>query len=449
MITTNQRIVIMYKKILSILIIFLTIVFISLYGAESKTVKNLNDLSYCKNLYTYSGNHYAYFYGYTSDTLYSAQSIPDLNLRYIKVDGLIRAVCHNENYAYALYETKSSARSYSIVRMNMQNGNCNYFDIGAQSNIINSSFAATDDEIFIIRTDSYNSYAASYDTNGKRKYNYKFDSNVEKLFINDSKTYAVLYNGDIYALENGTHTFCNNLGNNHNFADAGAGYIYTEGKLLISLTDNSRENIVNAKTFRIVKCENKLFSLTTDTLKSSDGGKYSTPNPYMMAATKSFISVISSNYECNTISISEMYENKSNNNDYDDNVNQNYQDLDNHYKIKDNIMLGIESGTTVSQFKRNFSEKVTVYNKDGDVSASGKIATGFRCKVYGNTYKIAVRGDVTGEGNVKSNDVDIIMKNMIGLQSLENEFYAAADYNFDGVLDNRDLVAIAQKCLNR
>ena len=45
-----------------------------------------------------------------------------------------------------------------------------------------------------------------------------------------------------------------------------------------------------------------------------------------------------------------------------------------------------------------------------------------------------------------SNDVDVIMKNIVGLYALENEFYAAADYNFDGVLDNRDLVLIAQKC---
>ena len=433
------------KKAFSVLIIILTIVFIPLYSAESKSIQKLNDLSYCKNLYTYSGYNYAYFYGYTSDTLYSAQSIPDINLRYIKVDGLIRAVCHNENCAYALYESKTSGRSYSIVRMNMQNGGCDYLDIGSQSNIINSSFAVNDDEIFIIRTDNYNSYAASYDINGKRKYNYKFDFNVERLFINNSRTYAVLSNGDIYDIENGTHTYHNNLGNDHNFADAGAGYIYTEGKLLISLTDNSRENIVNAKASKVVKCENKLFSFTGNTLKSSDGSKYTISDPYMMTATANLISVLSSNYECNTINVSEMYENKSNNNDYNDNTNRSYQNLENHYKVKDNIMLGIESGTTVSQFRKKFSEEVTVYNKDGDVYASGKIATGFRCKVYGNTYKIAVRGDVTGEGNVKSNDVDVIMKNTIGLYSLENEFYAAADYNLDGILDNRDLVLVAQK----
>lgn len=434
------------KKAFSVLIIVLTIVFIPLYSAESKSIQSLNDLSSCKELYTYSGYNYAYFYGYTSNTLYSAQSIPDINLRYIKVDGLIRAVCHNETCAYALYESKATGRSYSIVRMNMQSGACDYFDIGAQNNIINSSFAVTDAEIFIIRTDSYNSYAASYDISGKRKYNYKFDFNIEKLFINNSKAYAVLSNGDIYAIENGMHTYCNNLGNNLNFANAGTGYVYTEGKLLISLTDNSRENIINAKASKVLKCKNKLFSFTGNTLKSSDGGKITIPDAYMLTATANLISVLSSNYECNTISISEMYENRNGNNEYDNNTNQSYQDFENQYKVKDNIILGIESGTTVSQFKKNFSEEITVYNKDGDASASGKIATGFQCKVYDNTYKIAVRGDVTGEGNVKSNDVDVIMKNIVGLYSLENEFYAAADYNFDGVLDNRDLVLIAQKC---
>ncbi len=441
----------MYKKSFYVLIIILTIVFIPLYNAESKSIQNLKDFNYCQELYTYSGYNYAYFYGYSPDTLYSAQSIPDINLRYIKVNGLIRSVCHDSYCAYALYESKATGHGYSIVRMNMQNGKCDYFDIGTQNSIINSSFAVTEDEIFIIRTDSYNSYAASYDINGKRKYNYKFDFNTEKLFINDSKAYAVLSNGDIYVLENGTHTYCNNLGNNHNFTNAGAGYVCTEGNLLISLTDNSRENIINAKASKVVKCENKLFFFSGNILKSSDGGKYTISDSYMMTATANSISVLLSNYECNTISISEIYESESGcgNEDFNNNINQSYQNLGNRYKIKDNIILGIESGTTVSQFKKTFSDNVTVYDKSGNISASGKIATGFGCKVYDNTYKIAVRGDVTGEGNVKSNDVDAVMKNTVGLCSLENEFYVAADYNFDGILDNRDLVLIAQNIKSR
>ncbi len=101
--------------------------------------------------------------------------------------------------------------------------------------------------------------------------------------------------------------------------------------------------------------------------------------------------------------------------------------------------------TTIAMLKKSMSDGVTVYDVDGDEVKSGRLKTGYLLRYSGGDYPIAVRGDVTGEGNVNTKDIKQLMDVLADLKKLSNEYYIAADYNFDGIVDTCDLVLIAQK----
>ena len=54
-------------------------------------------------------------------------------------------------------------------------------------------------------------------------------------------------------------------------------------------------------------------------------------------------------------------------------------------------------------------------------------------------------GDITGEGNVKSNDVSALMSYFVNKSDLSGVYLKSADFNRDGNIDNKDLVSIARQ----
>ena len=85
------------------------------------------------------------------------------------------------------------------------------------------------------------------------------------------------------------------------------------------------------------------------------------------------------------------------------------------------------------------------YDRDGKEITSGKIKTGYRAVISEVIYEISVSGDITGEGNVKSNDVSALMSYFINKSDLGGVYLKSADFNNDRKIDNKDLVGIARK----
>ena len=81
-----------------------------------------------------------------------------------------------------------------------------------------------------------------------------------------------------------------------------------------------------------------------------------------------------------------------------------------------------------------------VYDEKGNTVTSGKVRTGYSADVNGVKRLISVRGDITGEGNVKSNDVSALMSGLTEKTTLSKVQSVSADYNFDGKVNNKDLV---------
>lgn len=106
---------------------------------------------------------------------------------------------------------------------------------------------------------------------------------------------------------------------------------------------------------------------------------------------------------------------------------------------------GIESGTTLAQFKKGIDYdgyQVTFY-RDGVLKKSGQCGTAMTA-VFENdqaeyTFELSVIGDITGEGNVNSRDLSLLMEYLIGTASFNGVYITSADLSGDGALDVKDL----------
>lgn len=115
-----------------------------------------------------------------------------------------------------------------------------------------------------------------------------------------------------------------------------------------------------------------------------------------------------------------------------------------------NTILGVESGTTLAQFKKNISYTGTIYAvKNTGVSIkSGKVATGTKIYLMNadtelDCLTIIIKGDLTGEGNVNSNDVQQAYNYLLGENNLDEYALLALDLmNKDGDINLVDLILL-------
>ena len=59
-------------------------------------------------------------------------------------------------------------------------------------------------------------------------------------------------------------------------------------------------------------------------------------------------------------------------------------------------------------------------------------------------YTLSVKGDLTGEGSVNTNDVKVISKYLMKSQDISDIQYISADVNEDGILNGIDILKIAK-----
>lgn len=406
----------MLKKYFSFALTLVIIAF-SVCAVHAEETLNINELRQCGRIFAYSGASSAYFYGYNKTTLYSAKVIPDGITRYVSIDGTIRSACHDDNNAYALFE--SSRRDYSVIKMNMNSGDYNIYRLGTLEGIDNVSFAATENEFFLIDNNGVYPAALSFGYDGKRKYSLSFNLGVERLFTNGGNAYAKAYSGEVYKLSNGKKSYCASFGEYTDFENAGAGFIYTEIGQLISLENGSAQNFDDKY---VVKTQDRVF-------RDNDG--------ILFAAAGNKSAILNSDYTCTV-------KDNSFQSPHSDGNGGNSGGSGGQISMSDDVVVGIDAGTTVAQLKKSFSEIKAVYNLNGGEVSSGKLRTGFSVKTSANIYTIAVRGDINSTGTVNSSDISELMQYFTDSLSLSGCYIKAADYNFDGSVDNADLVLMAR-----
>lgn len=427
----------MKTKITASVLLVSVFLFFAVSTVYSETGKNLNVFEKCNNYYIENNSYGAYIYGSDYDTLYCASASENFVVYYAEVNGIIRSVSGTAMYSYALYENNSN---YCIAQLNCENGTLAEYSFGKLGSIYNLSFAFCDQRAYFIFSDGSYRYVKSYNANGTFCKKYTFSESVKSVFQNNSTAYAVLNSGDVYRLDNGGSSYCTSINSGYSFCNAGDGYVYSDSGTLFSLDNQNIEHITNAKLNCIYKKQSRIIYADNKTIYC--GGKSYINNNQINALLiyDDNIFIVNRDFTFKSIKFSQLdKQGDSNFDDVDDN-----NDNKTYTFTSDGYITGVTSQTTVTQFKENLAKQVTLYDKEGKEVTSGKIKTGYRAAVLGDIYQISVTGDVTGEGNVKSNDVSALMFHLTGERPLEGVYLVSADYNMDGKVNNIDLVYIAR-----
>lgn len=449
------------RKIVSVILSLLICILSSMQIFNASTSYNADILSNCKKITVDSNNNGAFAYGFNGSVIYSSMLLPNIYNRYVTVEGNIKSVCQNGKYTCALFEKNLKNKLYCIAQMNMDNGECTYYDFKNMTSLLAGSFSVSGGKAFFIRTDSAYAYVSSYSLNGEHSNNYVFSQNVTELFNNNSNTYARLYDGSVYRLSDGNSYYCAQISRDNSIYNSGCGWVATDSGRLVSLTGDGSRQIGPTEMNSITISKNSLRYLSYSGIAleplNSDSTKYFdySNNIKLIASYNDKTAVVENDYDCLIISNNEFKSlsinlnndnNNNKNNNYNDNNNENLKNTGIKYKISsDGIMYGIESGTNVTDFKKSFSVSVSLKSNSGESVTSGKIKTGQRVTLNNKEYTIAVIGDITGEGNVKSNDVSKLIGYFLNTDNISGAYFKAADFNLDGSVNNKDLVLISRK----
>lgn len=120
--------------------------------------------------------------------------------------------------------------------------------------------------------------------------------------------------------------------------------------------------------------------------------------------------------------------------------------LQTQFVIKDNCIY-TEANTTVAKLYKGLGitkNELNVYKKDGTAYPQGKLGTGMTAVFGSKTYNIVILGELTGEGNINSRDLKLMMKFITGEESPDNFQALSADMNGDGAIDTKDLLALSK-----
>ena len=123
-------------------------------------------------------------------------------------------------------------------------------------------------------------------------------------------------------------------------------------------------------------------------------------------------------------------------------------------KVTDNIMYQISPGTVVSTLVNtvtNNQGNASVKDVNGKVKTAGDLVTGDSITINGTkeskTFKIAIRGDVNGDGAITVLDLLRCQKHILKSIELVGEQYYSSDTNYDGTITVLDLLKIQKHLL--
>ena len=119
-------------------------------------------------------------------------------------------------------------------------------------------------------------------------------------------------------------------------------------------------------------------------------------------------------------------------------------------------MYGVSPDTSVTSIvntvtKNKGEAKITDIN--GKVKSSGSFVTGDKITIVGTseekTFDIAVRGDISGDGIVKINDLILVQSHILEKNTLKDIKMYAADVNYDGIVKINDLILVQSHILEK
>ena len=418
--------------------------------ADSKTEYNLELLKSCKDYYISTNEKGAYIYSFKESSLYINSFSHELNSNTINVNGIIRAVCQDNSTTYALYESFDKDKGYCIYSFDISSGETKNYDFSFLDSVNTKFFTVCDNKVYLRKVDSIYAYIESYSLEGEWLKRYTFDNVVINVFNNNSYVYAILQNGKLIKLTKNNYINIADVSSKCALYDAGIDHIYTTENKLINLNTGESEYISNVSASCIIKNKNDIIYSNNNVLYLNNNGEtktYETDKSIIaVLCYNNYVVVLKDNYFSEIIKKSD-FKGASAQDSFNNGINNSFDLVvpTNIYVNDNNIIYGVKSGISVSEFKSLFINSIKVYDHTGKEITRGKIKTGYQSNCFGDLKYISVMGDITGEGNVKSNDISLFMKYIINAKSLDVANLTSCDYNLDTKIDNRDLVLISRK----
>lgn len=404
----------MLKKVLSVILTGVLAALASLCAYAEESSFSMPQLRECTKLYAYSSAQSAHFFGFHQNELITAQVIPSFLQYSVRVNGVICAVCHNGSQACAL--VNSSGNQYSLLSLNASDGSYSITPLTDDGTVVRSSFAADGREVFLIVRTSTLNQVRSFDYNGNLGDTYTFPMGAQELFCSGSNAYAVSGSGEIYRLSHGSVRYCAAMEPNTSFVNAGENCIYTEAREMIHLDSG---NSVNC---------NSRFAVDADEIYTANSG-------VLFAAAGNVTALLDNNYQCVISSPNREPAPQGEREEYQEET----------AAFSGDVLIGLKAGTTVSAIKKQYPQILSIYDSQNNAVTSGKLRTGYFCEIKDYVCPIAVSGDLDGSGTVSTRDTKLLMKVLVGKESLEGVYFQAADLNRDSVIDTRDLALVNRK----
>lgn len=123
-------------------------------------------------------------------------------------------------------------------------------------------------------------------------------------------------------------------------------------------------------------------------------------------------------------------------------------------KLNNNIVSGINPNSNVVDIKgkiQSMGGSILILNNNNQEVNDGLVGTGFTLRISnGGTssdFKVLIKGDASGDGKISGLDLLKVQKNILGIESLSNEFSSAADVSNDGKVSGLDLLKIQKYIL--
>ncbi len=436
---------------------------------------------------------------FSAFNIYTYSSIPSYNAKLISDDKSVYLVSFNKNLFYiemVLPNMNSNVLTlnYNIVSYSLNNGvfyiacndaknnqciiykyNVNYDDLSsfAINNVLaieDFQTVSCDSNYFYIISNSNTKKVFKYSLNGKKLFTYNFDRNINALICSDSNLIYALSNNIIYK-NNGDYFNAISSGQINVPADYVGGSIFidrsgyivncSDRKLLAFCgyaTDNPSASI----------CNNMIVTHNGENIIAYDiyNGKKSkyfnfNSNILQVKCCNNDIAVMSQNsnkLDISILSFSQLksYENSSSKDKKNDKYNENNSndnngcDISGKYVIdfKNYYISDIAKNTTISTFKKNINYSgysLQFFTKDGKQRKSGNLGTAMKAVFTDSnnnsyTFELSVVGDITGEGNVNTRDLDLMMDYLLKDAYLTGVYSIAADIKQDNTINSVDLL---------
>ena len=123
-----------------------------------------------------------------------------------------------------------------------------------------------------------------------------------------------------------------------------------------------------------------------------------------------------------------------------------------NYTIKDKYIYGINLNTDASKINLGLNTGYTykVYDKNNDIKTSGKMATGDTIKIYAGSnlhvsYRVVIKGDVTGSGTSTVGDVAKLYQYLKGKIKMDDVYINAGNVvSTDDIIKINDVAKLYQ-----